>query len=118
MPETPAVGNAAPRGVVRPPSSARLPMASPSSRSLAEIALGFVGAILIVPLLFKSVGLVFRVLFGTVKGVFKLGVTRRLAGDLVVAGLTAMLTKESVLDTLFGKKGQIGDGALKPDAKK
>ena len=91
---------------------------STSTRSLVEIALGFVGAVLIVPLLFKTVGLVFRGLFGTVKGVFKLGVTRRIAGDLVIAGLTAMLTKESVLDSLFGKKGRIGDGVLKPDAKK
>ncbi len=87
------------------------------TRSLVEIALGFIGAILIVPLAFKAAGLVFRALFGTVKGVFRFGVTRRLMGDLAVAGLTALLTKESVLDTLFGKKGRIGDGALKPDPK-
>ena len=91
------------------------------SRSLLEIALGFVGALLIVPLALKSVGLAFktvglgvRAVFGIARGLFRLGVTRRLLGDLVVAGLTALLTKEKVLDQVFGKKGGIGDGVLKP----
>ena len=88
---------------------------STSTRSLLEIALGFVGAVLIVPLAFKTVGLAFRAVFGITKGLFRLGVTKRIAGDLVVAGLTALLTKEKVLDQLFGQKGRIGDGVLKPD---
>ena len=88
---------------------------STSTRSLLEIALGFVGAVLIVPLAFKTVGLAFRAVFGITRGLFRLGVTKRIAGDLVVAGLTALLTKEKVLDQLFGQKGRIGDGVLKPD---
>lgn len=85
-------------------------MASPSNpttRSLLEVALGFLGAILVVPLLLKTAGALFR-------GVFRLGTTRRLVGDLAVAGLTALLTREDVLDALFGKKGRRGDGLLKP----
>jgi hypothetical protein len=85
-------------------------MAAPSNssaRSLIEISLGFLGALLVVPLLFKTVSLLFR-------GLFKFGTTRRLIGDVVIAGLTALLTREDVLDSLFGKKGRKGDGLLKP----
>ena len=82
---------------------------SATTRSLLEVALGFLGALLIVPLLFKTV-------FGLVKAVFRLGTTRRVIGDLVVAGLTALLTRDDVLDTLFGRKGSRGDGLLKPPA--
>lgn len=80
---------------------------SASTRSLLEVALGFLGALLIVPLLFKTVT-------GLVKGVFKLGTTRKLLGEAALAGLTALLTREDVLDKLFGKKGRTGDGLLKP----
>ena len=86
-------------------------MASPSpnaaTRSLLEVALGFVGAVLILPLLFK-------VLFGGVKAVFKLGITRRLLADAAFAGVTALLTRSDVLDTLFGRRGAKGEGLLKP----
>lgn len=78
-----------------------------SSRSLLEVALGFLGALLILPLLF-------RVVTGLFSGLFRLGVTRRLLGEVIFAGLTALLTREGVLDTLFGKKGETGDGLLKP----
>ena len=78
-----------------------------STRSLLEVVLGFLGALLIVPLLFKTVS-------GLLRGVFRLGTTRRLLGDLVITGVTALLTREDVLDRLFGKKGQTGDGLLKP----
>ncbi len=78
-----------------------------TTRSLLEVALGFLGALLIVPLLLKTV-------VGLVRTVVRLGTTRRLIGDLVVAGLTALLTREDVLDTLFGQKGRSGDGLLKP----
>jgi len=87
-----------------------MPSPSPATRSLLEVTLGFLGALLIVPLLFK-------VVFGTVRTIFRLGTTRRLVGDLVVAGLTALLTRQDVLDTLFGKKGETGDGLLKPGTK-
>lgn len=82
-------------------------MSTSSTRSLLEVTLGFLGALLIVPLLFKTVS-------GLVRGVFRLGTTRRLVGDLVIAGVTALLTREDVLDTLFGRKGRTGDGLLKP----
>ena len=78
-----------------------------TTRSLLEVTLGFLGALLIVPLLLKTVT-------GVLRGVFRLGTTRRLVGDLVIAGLTALLTREDVLDTLFGKRGRTGDGLLKP----
>ena len=95
-------------------------MAQPSTttRSLLEVALGFLGALLIVPLLFKTVGVAFKMAGGMFKGVFRFGVTRRLLADAAFAGVTALLTRTEVLDTLFGQKGQIGDGVLKPDAKK
>lgn len=80
-----------------------------TTRSLLEVALGFLGALLIVPLLFKTV-------VAVVGGVFRLRTTRRLIGDLVVAGLTTLLTRPDVLDTLFGRKGRTGDGLLKPPA--
>ncbi len=80
---------------------------STSTRSLLEVALGFLGALLIVPLLFKTVS-------GLTRGLFRLGTTRRLLGDLAITGITALLTREDVLDKLFGKKGRTGDGLLKP----
>ena len=85
-------------------------MASPSTpttRSLLEIALGFVGALLIVPLLFKTVT-------GLLKTLFRFSTTRRLVGDIVVAGLSSLLLRGDVLDLLFGRRGQRGDGLLKP----
>ncbi len=85
-------------------------MSAPSNlptRPLIEVALGFVGAILVVPLLFKVLG-------GLVGGLFRMRTTRRVAGDLVIAGLTALLTREDVLNRLFGRKGREGDGLLKP----
>ncbi|WP_420453936.1 hypothetical protein [Rubrivirga sp.] len=78
-----------------------------TTRSLLEVVLGFLGALLIVPLLFKTVTTV-------LKGVFRLGTTRRLIGDVVITGVTALLTREDVLDALFGRKGRTGDGLLKP----
>lgn len=91
------------------PSSLPAPMARPSSstRALLEVILGFLGALLIVPLLFKTVA-------SLVRGVFRLGTTKRIIGDIVITGLTALLTREDVLDKLFGRKGRTGDGLLKP----
>ena len=85
-----------------------------STRSLLEIALGFLGALLIVPLLIKVALAAGKGVLRLVGGLFKFRTTRRLMGDLAFAGLTALLTRESVLDTLFGRKGKTGDGLLKP----
>ncbi len=86
-------------------------MAQPSTatRSLLEVTLGFLGAVLIVPLLFKTVK-------GVFKTVFKLGVTRRLLADVAFAGVTALLTRTDVLDSIFGRKGG-KDALLKNDPK-
>ena len=83
------------------------PSDHPTTRSLLEVALGFIGALLILPLLFRVIG-------GIVSGLFRFGATRRLIGEAVFAGLTALLTREGVLDRLFGQKGETGDGLLKP----
>ncbi|MEM1056702.1 MAG: hypothetical protein AAGI52_14365 [Bacteroidota bacterium] len=84
-----------------------MPSPSTTTRSLLEVALGFLGALLIVPLLFKLVG-------GLFKSVFRFRTTRRLLLDVALAGATALLTRPEVLDTLFGEKGKVGDGLLKP----
>ena len=85
-----------------------------STRSLLEVALGFLGALLVVPLLVKVTFGVVGGVFKVVGGLFKLRTTRRLIGDALFAGLTALLTREDVLDSLFGRKGKKGDGLLKP----
>ena len=74
-----------------------------TSRSLFEVALGFFAALLVLPLLFRAVF-----------GLFRLGIVRKLIGEAVFIGLTALLTKEGVLDKLFGSPGEKGDGLLKP----
>lgn len=87
-----------------------MPGPSSTTRPLLEVVLGFLGALLIVPLLFK-------VAKGVLKGVFRLGVTKRLLADVAFAGVTALLTRTDVLDALFGRKGDT-DALLKSDAEK
>ncbi|HLT45742.1 MAG TPA: hypothetical protein VK002_00815 [Rubricoccaceae bacterium] len=72
-----------------------------TTRSLIEAALGFFAVLLILPLAFRVLA-----------GIFRLGIVRRLIGEAIFVGLTALLTKEGVLDRLFGQQGQT-DGALK-----
>ena len=78
-----------------------------TTRPLLEVALGFLGAMLILPLLF-------RVVTGVLSGLFRLSFIRKLTAEAIFVGLTALLTHEGVLDKLFGKKGETGDGLLKP----
>ena len=81
-------------------------MATPSGnplRPLLEAGAGFIAALLIIPLAFK-----------TIRGLFRLGIVRKLIGEAIFIGLTTALTNESTLDKLFGKPGRRGDGALKP----
>lgn len=73
-----------------------------------ETIVAFLGALLVFPLVIKLV-------IGVVRGVFRLGVVRRLILESVLVGVTTLLTKPEVLDKLFGQKGQRGDGMLKPD---
>lgn len=75
-----------------------------TTRSLFEVALGFVGVLLVLPLLFR-----------VLSGIFRLGIVRKLIGEAVFVGITALLTKEGVLDKLFGQKGEAGSGFLKSD---
>jgi hypothetical protein len=75
-----------------------------STRSLLEVALGFLGAILIVPLAFTAVKVAFKTVTAVVGGLFRMRTTRRLLGDLAVAGVTALLTRGDVLDTIFGRR--------------
>ena len=82
-----------------------------ATRSLLEVALGFLGAMLILPLLFRVIG-------GVLSGLFRLSFVRKLAGEAIFVGLTVLLTHEGVLDKLFGKKGETGDGLLKPHVDK
>ena len=77
---------------------------NPATRSLLEVALGFLGAILIVPLLFGVAKTAVRTVLAVVTGVFRFRTTRRLLGDLVVAGASSLLLKPDVLDTIFGRR--------------
>ena len=75
------------------------------TRPLLEVVLGFVGVILVVPLLFKAVA-------GLTRGLFRFRTTRRLMIDAAVAGVSALLLREDVLDRVFGRRGDT-DGLLK-----
>lgn len=81
---------------------ARLPDDT-TSRSLIEVALGFFAVLLVLPLVFRAF-----------VGLFRLGIVRKLVGEAIFVGLTALLTREGVLDRLFGQPGGTGDGVLKP----
>lgn len=81
-----------------------------STRSLLEVALGFLGAVLIVPLLFTLLKVTFGTVTTVLGGLFRMRTTRRLMGDLAVAGVTALLTRTDVLDAIFGRRDD-GDTA-------
>lgn len=81
---------------------------NPATRSLLEVALGFLGAILIVPLAFTLIKATLKATAALVGGLFRIRTTRRLLGDLAVAGVTALLTRKDVLDTVFGRRGEGG----------
>jgi hypothetical protein len=75
-----------------------------SARPLLEVLLGFVGALLVIPLLFRLVS-----------GFFRSGLLRRLLTDAVLVGATTLLTRDDVLDRVFGRKGEGGTALLKSD---
>jgi hypothetical protein len=75
------------------------------TRPLAEVVLGFIGVVLVVPLLFKAVSGLFR-------GLFRFRTTRRLILDGALAAATTLLMREDVLDRLFGRRGSTS-GLLK-----
>ncbi|MEM1041514.1 MAG: hypothetical protein AAGI91_02690 [Bacteroidota bacterium] len=75
-----------------------------------ETVFAFLGALLVFPLLIKM-------LIGVVKGVFRISLVRKLLLEGLIVGATTFLTKQGVLDKLFGQPGRRGDGLLKPDVK-
>ncbi len=77
-----------------------------ATRSLLEVALGFLGAILIVPLAFGLLKATFKSVVALVGGLFRFRTTRRLVGDLVVAGASSLLLRKDVLDMIFGRKDE------------
>lgn len=72
-----------------------------------ETLVAFVGALLVLPLLV-------RVLLRVLRALLSLKIVRRLLAEALFVGLAALLTKEGVLDRLFGQKGKPGSGLLKP----
>jgi hypothetical protein len=80
---------------------------TPVTNFTLETIVAFIGALLIIPIAIK-------LLVGFVRAIFRMGIVRRLIMDSVVIGLTALLTREDVLNRLFGQPGRQGDGLLKP----
>ena len=70
---------------------------SPVSNFTFETLIAFVGALLVLPLLFK-------LFFSVIRGLFKLTIFRKLLFDSVIVGATALLTREEVLDKVFGPR--------------
>lgn len=66
----------------------------------------FVATLLVLPLLLKLVAL-------TVRGLFRMSFFRRLLLDTAIVGATALLTREDVLDKLFGRRSD-REGARSP----
>lgn len=85
---------------------------NPATRSLLEVALGFLGAILIVPLAFSLLKVAFSTVTTVGGGLFRMRTTRRLLGDLAVAGVTGLLTRTDVLDMIFGRRDGSGPARL------
>ena len=76
----------------------------PVRTAAVNSVIGFLGAAILIPLTFKLGGWLVKGVGKTLLGVFKFSTGRKLVGELVLAGLTALLTNEAVLDKLFGKR--------------
>jgi hypothetical protein len=70
---------------------------NPISNFTFETLVAFIGALLVLPLLIK-------VVLGTLRGLLRMSVVRRLLFDSMIVGATALLTREEVLDKLFGPR--------------
>ncbi len=64
-----------------------------AARPLLEIVLGFVGALLVIPLIFRVLG-----------GLMRTGLFRRLLTEAVLVGGATLLTREEVVDRVFGDR--------------
>lgn len=62
-----------------------------------ETLIAFIGALLVLPLLLKVIG-------GVIRGLFRMAFFRRLLIDTAVVGASALLTREDVLDRVFGRR--------------
>jgi len=62
-----------------------------------ETVIAFMGALLVIPLVIKF-------LTAMLRGLFKLAFFRRLLVDTAIVGATALLTREDVLDRIFGRR--------------
>ena len=83
--------------ILREPGSVVLPAFADGGPSLVWtwFATAWTYAILVVPILLR-----------TVSGLFRSGFVRRLFTEALVVGATTLLTKEGALDKLFGTKGE------------
>ena len=65
-----------------------------ATRPLFEIILGFVGALLVIPLIFRVLG-----------GFMRTGLFRRLLTEAIMVGGATLLTRDEVVDRVFGRTG-------------
>jgi hypothetical protein len=66
-----------------------------AARPLLEIVLGFVGALLVIPLIFRVLG-----------GLMRTGLFRRLLTEALMVGGATLLTRDDVVDKIFGRAGE------------
>jgi hypothetical protein len=64
-----------------------------AARPLLEVLLGFVGALLVIPLILRILG-----------GLMRTGLFRRLLTEAVMVGGATLLTREEVIDRIFGRE--------------
>jgi hypothetical protein len=64
-----------------------------AARPLLEVILGFVGALLVIPLILRVLG-----------GLMRTGLFRRLLTEAVLVGGATLLTREDVLERLLGRR--------------
>lgn len=77
----------------------------PVGKFTFETLIGFVGALIVLPLLV-------RLVFGTIKTLLRLRFVRKLLVGAALTGLVSLLQNQRVLDRLFGPKGG-SEGLLK-----
>jgi hypothetical protein len=78
-----------------------------AARPLLEIILGFAGALLVIPLIFRVLG-----------GMMRTGLFRRLLTEAVLVGGATLLTRDDVVQKLFGSGGGNGSGNEVSQAKR
>jgi hypothetical protein len=64
-----------------------------AARPLLEVILGFVGALLVIPLILRVLG-----------GLMRTGLFRRLLTEAVLVGGATLLTRDEVVDRIFGRR--------------